>query len=133
MNLIYPYIYFMALIYILYGENDCSKFYEAWITLVYIVAISGSSFNWGAIISKKLSTYLVQAQMMKEGEAPAFHMDLYLLDVIYARNVFADMNLIWEVVEFLFMFTSTYYGRTCTKNPMPLFVMNSSPSLFYFI
>ena len=66
-NLREPYIYLMALIYRLYGEKDCSKFSKAWITLEYIVAISGSSFNWGAIISKKLSTCVVQAQTPKEG------------------------------------------------------------------
>jgi hypothetical protein len=46
----------------------------------------------GEIISKKLSTYVVQAQMLKEGEDPAFHMASYLLDVICAINVFTDMN-----------------------------------------
>jgi hypothetical protein len=55
-NLREPYIYLMALIYWLYGEKDCSKFSEAWIPLVYTVAITRSSFNWGEIISKKLST-----------------------------------------------------------------------------
>jgi len=64
-NLRETYIYLMALIYRLYGEKDCSKFSKAWITLAYTVAISGSSFNWGAIISKKLSTYVVQAQTPK--------------------------------------------------------------------
>jgi hypothetical protein len=51
-NLIESYIYLMALICQLYGEKDCSRFLEAWMPLAYIVAISGSSFNWGAIISK---------------------------------------------------------------------------------
>jgi hypothetical protein len=35
----------------------------------------------------------------KEGEAPAFNTASYLLDVIYARNVFVGMNLRWYVVE----------------------------------
>jgi len=60
-NLREPYIYLMALICRLYGEKDCSKFSEAWMPLAYIVAISGSSFNWGVIMSKQLSTYVVQA------------------------------------------------------------------------
>jgi hypothetical protein len=51
-NLIESYIYLMALICQLYGEKYCSGFLEAWMPLVYIVAIFGSSFNWGAIISK---------------------------------------------------------------------------------
>jgi hypothetical protein len=55
MNLRKPYIYLMALIFRLYGEKDCSKFLEAWMPLAYTVAISKSSFNCGAIISKQLS------------------------------------------------------------------------------
>jgi hypothetical protein len=60
-NLRDPYIYLMALIYRLYGEKDFSKFSEAWIPLAYTVAISKSSFNWGAIISKQLSICVEQA------------------------------------------------------------------------
>jgi hypothetical protein len=44
-NLREPYIYSMALIYWLYGENDYSKFSEAWIPFSYTVVIVGSSFN----------------------------------------------------------------------------------------
>jgi hypothetical protein len=67
--------------------------------LEYTVAISGSRFNWEAIISKQLSTSILQAQTPKDGEAPAFHMASYLLDVICARNFFVDMNLSWHVIE----------------------------------
>jgi hypothetical protein len=90
-----PYIYLMALIYRLYGEKDCCKLSEAWMPLAYIMVIFGRSFNWGAIISKQLSIYVQQAQMLKEGETLTFHMASYLLDVICVRNVFADTNLIW--------------------------------------
>jgi hypothetical protein len=65
--------------------------------------------------------------MLKEGEALAFHMALHLLDVICVRNLFFVMNLSWHVANFLFMPTSASYGRTCKKNLMPLFAMNSSP------
>jgi hypothetical protein len=51
-NLIQTYMYLMALICRSYGEKDCSKFSEAWMPLAYTIAISESSFNWGAIISK---------------------------------------------------------------------------------
>jgi hypothetical protein len=88
-----PYIYFMDLFCRLYVEKECSKFSKAWIPLVYIVAMLGCSFNWGEIISNKLGTSVVQAQMLKEGEAPWFHMASYLLDVICARNVIVGMNL----------------------------------------
>jgi hypothetical protein len=98
-NLREPYIYLMDLIYRLYGEKDCSKFSEAWMPLAYTVAIVGSSFNWGAIISKQLRIYVQQAQTPKEGEAPTFYMASYLLDVMCARNIFAGMNLIWHVAE----------------------------------
>jgi hypothetical protein len=60
-----PYIYLMDLICRLYGENDCSKFSEAWMPLAYTVAIVEISFNWGAIISKQLSICMQQAQTSK--------------------------------------------------------------------
>jgi hypothetical protein len=44
-NLREPYIYLMALIYLLYGEKDFSKFLKAWMPLAYIVAIEERSFN----------------------------------------------------------------------------------------
>jgi hypothetical protein len=65
----------------------------------YIVGISGRGFNWGEIISKKLSIFIQQAQTPKEGETPSFYMASYLLDIICARNVFARINLSWHVSE----------------------------------
>jgi hypothetical protein len=35
--------------------------------------------------------------MSKEGEAPTFYMDSYLLDVVCVRNIFVIMNMIWHV------------------------------------
>jgi hypothetical protein len=37
--------------------------------------------------------------MPKEGEAPAFHMASYMLDVICVRNVFIYMDLSWHVAK----------------------------------
>jgi hypothetical protein len=114
----------MALICRLYGERDCTKFSEAWMPLAYTVEISGSSFNWGAIISKQLSTNILQAQMPKDGETPTFHMVSYLLDVICARNIFAGMNLRWHIAELPCMSISTFCGRTGTRDLTLLYVMN---------
>jgi hypothetical protein len=100
-NLRESYIYLMALLCRLHGEKDCSRFSEAWMPLAYTVAISRRGFNWGAIISKQLSTCIQQAQMPKEGETPSFYMASYLLDVICARNAFAGMNLSWHSSELL--------------------------------
>jgi hypothetical protein len=55
-NLRESYIYLMALLYRLHGEKDCSRFSEVWMPLAYTVAIFRIGFNWGAIISKQLST-----------------------------------------------------------------------------
>jgi len=89
----------MALICRLYGENDCAKFSKAWMPLAYIVAIFDNIFNWGAIILKQMSTNILQSQTPKDGEMLTFNMTSYLLDVIYARNVFTGMNLRWHVAE----------------------------------
>jgi hypothetical protein len=92
-NLREPYIYLMALLCRLHGEKECSRFSEAWMPLAFIVTILGTCFNWGAIISKKMSTCIRQAQVLKEGDTTTFYMASYLLDVICARNAFARMNL----------------------------------------
>ena len=98
-NLRESYTYLMALPCRFHGEKDCSRFSEAWMPLAFTVAISGIVFNWGAIISKQLSTYIRQAQEPKEGDTPAFYMASYLLDTIYARNPFSGMNLNWHSSE----------------------------------
>jgi hypothetical protein len=100
-NLREPHIYLMALIYRLYGEKDCSRFLEAWMPLAYRVAISRSGFNWGAIISKQLNICIQQAQMPKEGETPSFYMASSMLDVMCARNIFANLNMSWHVAKLL--------------------------------
>jgi hypothetical protein len=99
-NLQDPYKYLMAFICRLYREKDCSKFSEAWMPLEYTMAISGSSFNQGAIISKKLNINLSHDQRSKEGEVLTFYMASYLLDVIFSRNIFSGMNLSWNIFEF---------------------------------
>jgi hypothetical protein len=118
-NLREPYMYLMALIFRLYGEKDCSRFSEAWMPLAYTVAVSGSSFNWGGIISKKLSITIQQAQETKEGETPSFFMASFLLDVICARNVFSGMNLSWHVLSYRYMSILASYGKTSIRNFMP--------------
>jgi hypothetical protein len=68
MNLREPYIFLMALICCLYGEKDFSRFSEAWMPLAHTVATSGSTFNWGAIISKQLSTRIEEAHNPNSGK-----------------------------------------------------------------
>jgi hypothetical protein len=94
-----PYAYLMALLCILHGEKDFSRFSEALMPLAFTIVVSGTSFNWSAIISKQLSTCIKQAQAPKEGYNPTFYMDLYLLDIICARNAFVGMELNWHPSE----------------------------------
>jgi hypothetical protein len=67
--------------------------------LAYTISISKTSLKWGAIISKQLITYILEAQQSKEGETLSFYMVSYLLDVVCARNAFAGMNLSWHASE----------------------------------
>jgi hypothetical protein len=102
MNFREPYMFLMALIYWLYREKDCSKLFEAWIPLSYMVAMSRIIFNWGAIISKQLSIHIEEVENSKTREILAFFfMDSYLLDAICARNVFLGLNLSCHIYEFL--------------------------------
>jgi hypothetical protein len=67
--------------------------------LDFTVAILGTGFNWGAIISKQLSTCIKKAQAPKEEDTPTFYMASYVLDVICARNDFARINRNWHPLE----------------------------------
>jgi hypothetical protein len=98
-NLREPYAYLMALLYRLHGEKDYSQFSEALMPLAFTVVISGTGFNWSAIISKKSSTYIKQAQVPKEGDTLSFYMASYLLDINSARNAFVGMKLNWHPSE----------------------------------
>jgi hypothetical protein len=93
-------MFLMTLIYQLSREKDCSKLSKAWMPLAYTMAISGSIFNWEAVISRELSIRIEEAKNPKTGETPAFFMTSYLLDAICARNVFPGLSLIWHVSEF---------------------------------
>jgi hypothetical protein len=96
-----PYIFLMAFICRLYGEKDFSRLSEAWMPLVYIVAITKSGFNWGKKIYNQMSMCIEQDQTSKEGETLSFYMASYLLDVMCAKNIFVDVNLSWHVIELL--------------------------------
>jgi hypothetical protein len=50
--------------------------------------------------SKETQHRIDQAQNPEPGEVPSFYMASYLLDVVCAWNVFAEMNLSWHVFEF---------------------------------
>jgi hypothetical protein len=111
-NLIEAYMYLMALICRLYGDKDCSRFFEAWMPIAYNVAVSGSTFNWRAIISKQLSTRIEQAQNPNLGDVPSFYMASYSLDVICARNIFSRMGLSWHVSELPIQYFSALWENT---------------------
>jgi hypothetical protein len=113
-------------------RRNAPEFSEAWMSLAYTVAIFGSDFNWGAIISKQLSIYIQQAQTPKEGETPAFYMDSYLLDVMCTRNIFADMNLSWHVIELPVHIYFSMLWENRYKNLTPSFSMNSSHKFISF-
>jgi hypothetical protein len=63
----------------------------------------------------------------KERGAPMFHMASYFLDVMCARNVFTDMNLILHVAELPVHVYFNMHGKTCIRNLIPSSAMNSSP------
>jgi hypothetical protein len=49
-NLRELYLYLMVLICKLYGQKDCSRFSNAWLSLAYTMATTGKLFNWGGIL-----------------------------------------------------------------------------------
>jgi hypothetical protein len=62
-------------------------------SLAHIVATYGITFNWGAIISKQLSTRIEEVQNTKPEKTHAFYMASYLLDEICTRSGFPVLIL----------------------------------------
>jgi len=92
-NLREPYMYVMILLCRLYGERDCSQFFDVWFPLAYHVAMWGKNFNWGGVITKHINMNITQAQYPKSGSPHELHMVSFLLDVLCAKNMFPRLSL----------------------------------------
>ena len=74
-----------------FGRKDGSTFLDKWIPIIYQIITSGSTLNWGELISSNLDNQL--KCIHKEHQ---FYMSTYMMNVIYASLDFASLGWKWE-------------------------------------
>jgi hypothetical protein len=88
-NLRDPYIYAMDLMCRLYGEEKYIHFKDAWVPFFYILITNGFVFNWAAILSHVMKSFIERDKKPIIEILPTFYMASYLLDIVCARNYFS--------------------------------------------
>ena len=74
-----------------FRRKDASSFPNKWIPIIYQVITSGSTLNWGELISSSLNL-----QLKKDRKKHQFFMSSYILDVICANREYPSLGWKWE-------------------------------------
>jgi hypothetical protein len=83
----------------LFGREDTSHFFIAWVPLMFRVA-EGCSFNWAKILSDSLANRVTEYREQKaSGRPSSFFMSAYILDAICSITPFPLMSWAWNPVE----------------------------------
>jgi hypothetical protein len=83
----------------LYGKEDTSHFFLAWVPLMFRVA-EGCSFNWAKMLSDSLTNRVTEYREQKEnGKASSFFMSAYIMDTICSMTPFPLMSWSWTPAE----------------------------------
>jgi hypothetical protein len=83
----------------LYGKEDTSHFFLAWVPLMFRVT-KGSSFNWAKMLSDRLTNQVTEYREQKEkGKASSFFMSTYIMDIICSMTPFPLMTWSWTPTE----------------------------------
>jgi hypothetical protein len=76
----------------LYGREDTSHFFLAWVPLMFRV-VEGCSFNWANMLSDSLTNRVTEYREQKEnGKALSFFMSAYIMDTICSMTPFPLMS-----------------------------------------
>ena len=76
----------------LFGREDTSHFFVAWVPLMFRVA-EGFSFNWAKILSDSLANWVTEYWEQKaSGRPSSFFMSAYLMDAICSMKPFPLMS-----------------------------------------
>jgi hypothetical protein len=83
----------------LYGREDTSHFFLAWVPLMFRVA-EGFSFNWARMLSDSLANRVTEYREQKEnGRSSSFFMSAYIMDAICSMTPFPLMSWGWTLAE----------------------------------
>jgi hypothetical protein len=83
----------------LFGREDTSHFYIAWVPLMFRVA-EGCLFNWAKILSNSLANRVTEYQEQRESGRPSsFFMSTYIMDAICSMTPFPLMRWAWNPAQ----------------------------------
>jgi hypothetical protein len=83
----------------LYGKEDTSHFFLAWVPLMFQV-VEGCYFNWAKMLSDSLTNQVTEYREQKEnGKVSSFFMSMYIMDAICSMTPFPLTNWSWTPVE----------------------------------
>jgi hypothetical protein len=82
----------------LYGKEDTSHFFLAWVPLMFRVT-EGCSFNWAKMLSDSLTNRVTEYRQKENGKASSFFMSAYIMDAICSMTPFPLMNWSWTPAE----------------------------------
>jgi hypothetical protein len=83
----------------LFGREDTSHFFIAWVPLMFRVA-EGCSFNWAKILSDSLANRVTEYREQKaSGRPSSFFMSAYIMDAICSMTPFPLMSWAWTPAE----------------------------------
>jgi hypothetical protein len=71
--------------------KDGSTFPDKWIIIIYEIITSGSTLNWGELISSNLDVQLMKVQKDRQ-----FYMSSYLMNVMCSSLEFPSLGWKWE-------------------------------------
>jgi hypothetical protein len=93
------YMYVAMMTCRLFGREDTSHFYIAWVPLIFRVA-EGCSFNWAKILSDSLFNRVTEYREQKAAGRPSsFFMSAYIMDAICSMTPFPLMNWAWNPTQ----------------------------------
>jgi hypothetical protein len=81
----------------LYGEEKYIHFKDAWVPFFYILITNGFVFNWAAILSHVMKSFIERDKKPIIEILPTFYMASYLLDIVCANNSFPGLNWNWNI------------------------------------
>jgi hypothetical protein len=83
----------------LFGREDTSHFYIAWVPLIFRVA-EGCSFNWAKMLSDSLANRVTEYREQKaSGRPSSFFMSAYIMDAVCSMTPFPLMNWAWNPAQ----------------------------------
>ena len=70
-----------------FGRKDGSSFRDKWIPIIYHIITSGSTLNWGELISS-----ILDLQLKKAHKKHQFFMSSYLLDMMCSSKEYPSLG-----------------------------------------